>query len=88
MSLAFISYIQQGFELAFSSFKPLFYILAISALILLETAGFTLPLGAIIVCGAFVVAAAAGYATYGILGVAVVFLGFIITAILYALMQR
>jgi hypothetical protein len=55
---------------------------------MLSASGWTLPLGMILICGSFVMSAWAGYASYGTIGIAVVFLGYVFSVIAYALIRR
>lgn len=88
MVLPIFDQIQLGLELSLGSFLPIYFALGIIGLMMLSASGWTLPLGAILISGSFVMSAWAGYASYGTIGVAVVFLGYVFSVIAYALIRR
>jgi len=88
MSLPIFDQISLGAQYAFSSFLPVFFIISIIGIIWLVSAGWTAALAFVLMSGAFAMVGWAGYSTYGTIGISVVFVAYILTVTLFALIRR
>lgn len=88
MTMPLFDQIFAGLQFAFSSYYPIIIMLFLSGIVLLSAIGWTSQLATVLMFGAIFMMAWAGFATYGLIAIAILFVTFVLMSALWVLFVR